>query len=67
MSKPIVTKEWLDAFGPTKNLIRIRGTSIFFIGKRGAMFRCRIAYLAKREGISFRRFIIDAIKRGCGV
>jgi len=66
MNKLSLTKEWIDAFGPTRNLLRIRGCNIVFVGKRGAMFRCRLAYLAKREGISFRRFIIDAIKRGCG-
>jgi hypothetical protein len=66
VNKLIVTQEWLDAFGLTRNILRVRGNKLVFVGKRGRKLLCRLNYLAKRNGISSHKFIIDAIVRGCG-
>lgn len=64
--KFIPTNEWLNAFGSIRDskLIQVRGNKIIFFGKKGRQLRCRLNYLARRDGISLRRFIINAIMRG---
>lgn len=63
-----LTPEWLFKFCPQpyKHIVR-RGNNVVFIGKKGKKLFAQFKYLAKRQGISVRRFVIEAILRGVGI
>jgi heat shock protein HslJ len=55
-----LTKSWINEFG---GKITREGNSLVFRGKKSRQLMCRLNYLAKKEGISLRRLLINAIIR----
>lgn len=55
-----ITDKWLNEFG---NTIKVRGRNLVFVGKKGRQLQCRLRFLARREKISFKKYIVKAINR----
>jgi hypothetical protein len=63
-----VTPEWLFKYCPEPyKHIKMRNGSIVFVGKKGRQLLAQFKYLARKDKIGIRAFVIKAVYRGLGL